>query len=849
MPATGFDPVLVTERVQGPLHRYFNRAGLQLHAWDERHFATVELSYLRRTIGDPLDSAGAEGVRVTDGDGNTDITDSSGAHGLTGSLDLELDGPELQVNRRGALVSASGTDDILLTGGEDISAASASVLHHFHVVWDWLGHRWPEHPWLDRQVQAEVDRNDGACNAWYTNGTLTFLQGYSGACYNFGEIADVTYHEVGHGIHHYILQGGSFAGDVSEGSADYVSATINDDPVIGPNFGPSGGHIREIAADRVYPTDVSGQVHNDGLIWASFLWNLRAQWRADLGAPAGVVATDRLLLGALEQGPTLTDLYEAVILADDDNGDLTDGTPHACELVTLLDQHGLGPGPIGVVSLDHAPLGPQASTARAYPLDFTLSAPTAACADLAEDSIRLWWTTDPTVTPGLDEWAEARPPGFGGVDRDTAEPAFDTADTGSPEPSDPYGRWHSLPLTRTGGLFSGSVPRQPATTDVFYFIEAASSDGAQVLRSHAGQRSGLHRFTVGDTEALWCEDFEGGASGWTHGAGTPWNPGGGFVDEWVIGPATEGAYGPAVATSGTQIAATAPGATYRNNNRQYLQSPDIAVPAPRPLLRLSYQRWLTVEDGLYDHAILWGGPTGDALWWESPSTARGGTHVLDADWTLQEFDLAGAPPDSPTLRLTWTLDSDPGLEFGGWHIDDVCITALADPPLHYRRVGLDASDTDAPVTLTWEQPWMLPLVETVLVKRSDAWPEGPEDPNAEVLARYPDAVAGEALSMVDPDVAEGESAYYALFAFDGETWTTDAILGENADVGGVAVPEVGDTAVADSGDAAGDGGDGVRPAGGEEKGGCGCAVGLRPGRGGAGWLVLGIGVLVGLRRR
>ena len=65
------------------------------------------------------------------------------------------------------------------------------------------------------------------------------------SCNNLGQIADVTYHEVGHGIHHYILESGTFAGDVSEGSADFISATILNDPILAPNARPDGSYIRD----------------------------------------------------------------------------------------------------------------------------------------------------------------------------------------------------------------------------------------------------------------------------------------------------------------------------------------------------------------------------------------------------------------------------------------------------------------------------------------------------------------------------------------------------------------------------------------------------------------------------
>ena len=97
----------------------------------------------------------------------------------------------------------------------------------------------------------------------------------------------------------------------------------------------------------------------------------------------------------------------------------------------------------------------------------------------------------------------------------------------------------------------------------------------------------------------------------------------------------------------------------------------------------------------------------------------GSDHTLDVDWTLVEVDLATLPPDMTDdgeVVLHWTLQSDPGLEFGGWHIDDVCMVQLADIPGHYRRMQLTAAlDAEFRVQLAWENPWIAPLDTVRLV--------------------------------------------------------------------------------------------------------------------------------------
>ncbi len=851
-PSNGVVPHLVTTRADGPLLHAIDRDGAVVYTRDSRHFATVEVEHNERTVADPHVTSPARGVTVEDGVGTTAVTDAAGTHGLSGALTIRLDGPDLTISRDGARVESAGTDDATLVGGADISESAAVALHHFYVVWDWLEDRWPSHGWLGSNVPANVDISSSACNAYYTSGTINFYRGYDGYCNNFGEVADVLYHEVGHGIHHYILAGGTFAGDVSEGSADYVSATINDDPEVGPNSRWSGGYVRELATDRRYPDDAIGEVHNDGLIWGSFLWNLRADWQAALGADAGAEATDLLFLAALEQGPTLTDLYEAVIVADDDDGDLTNGTPHACDLVTLLDQHGLGPGPIGVVQFDHDPLGPQASATPGYAVAFDLANPTALCSDLDEDSITLWVSTSFEAAPRGDDAPRSE------ADADTG---LDTADTGLLESApSAYDDWTPIALTRSGDTWTGTIPRLPAGTRAWYFMEAASTGRGQVVRTHGGDPDRLYTFTVGDLEAVWCADFEDGGADFTHGTGWgPDQPGGSDdVDQWEVGPPAATRFSPAAATSGGNIAATDLDGDYRNLNSQYLQSPRVPVledgeDDPGRMLMLSYQRYLTVEDGIYDHAEL---RTQAGLLYANPATPGGTQHVLDTDWTLHDLDLSEHLDADGGVTLTWTLESDPGLEFGGWAMDDVCVVRLADVPGHYRRVGLDATDDADMVTITWEQPWIAPLTATALVRKRDGWPTGIDDGVIIDLDTAP--VVGERKEIVDEDAMPGESFYYALFTAgeDVETWHEEVEEGVNADQGGIPEPpEPEDTSTPeDTGpeddpadededdDDAGDPGPIDPP---EDKE-CGCAS---TGAGGPGWLALGLVPLALLRRR
>jgi len=825
---------LVTREESDGVVRYLDRSGRVVHAWSTHHYDEVQVSHLERTIGDAYVDSPARRLHVEDLAGATGTTASDGTHPVTGDLRVFLDGPELEIRRDGEVQSAIPLSPdsgglAVMTGGVELSDASASVLHHFHVVFDWLDDRWPSHSWLGEKVRANVDISYSACNAYYTSGTINFFIGNSSSCYNFGQVADVIYHEVGHGIHHYILAGGTFAGDISEGSADFVSATITDDHVVGRNSKPGGGHVREIDTDRVYPDDVVNEVHADGLIWASFLWNLRAQWQATYGDEVGAQMTDLLFLGALEQGPSLTDVYDAVIFADDDNGDLSDGTPHACELVELLDHHGLGPGPLGVLIFDHAPLGPQGSAESGYPVIFDVYTPTQDCAEYDPDTVKLWFKVgDLGRVPGVDE--------------DTPEL---------------WDGWEAVELTTDGEQFEGTIPRQLATAQVHYFMEAGTADGSAGMFTHGGYREGVHSFRVGDRAEVWCEDFEGGdPSDWVHGPGLAGGSEPDFEDQWeVTEPVEGGAFVPDVAVSGSLVMGTNVAGLYRNNNQQYLASPPIPTPDGRMTL-LTFERWLTVEDGIYDQAEM---RVDGELLFENRSSDGGIEHTFDVDWTLVEHDVdawrEGVAADGE-ITLEWSLRSDPGLEFGGWNLDDVCVVQLDDVPAHYQRMQLSAElDEEYRVALSWENPWIEPLDSVWLVGE-----DGDElvDPSASTtLLLLDSATPGAAGSYFDSNPLEaGESRTYAILAAadDDEGFFTELSEGDNRLTVSRAEDPV-DTAEPD--DTGGDsdetpptedtddvGASGSADDGGKEE--CGCSS--APGVATAGWM-LGLLALVGLRRR
>ncbi|MBI2376642.1 MAG: M36 family metallopeptidase [Deltaproteobacteria bacterium] len=195
----------------------------------------------------------------------------------------------------------------------------------------------PRLAWLAERLDIRVNLPD-ECNAFWDGSTLNFLrQGPN--CRNSGQIASVVYHEFGHGLHAALTS--RMDTTVSEGAGDFLSATFRGDARIGVGFVGNGTPIRRLDRARVFPRDYVNEVHEDGVIFGSALWELRAAMIAKYGDAVGLRAANRVFLRALTQGPDLSSVYPAMIAADDDDANAENGAPDSCEINAIFRAHGL----------------------------------------------------------------------------------------------------------------------------------------------------------------------------------------------------------------------------------------------------------------------------------------------------------------------------------------------------------------------------------------------------------------------------------------------------------------------------------------------------------------------------
>ena len=236
---------------------------------------------------------------------------------------------------------------------------------------------------LDLHMKVNVNIN-ASCNAYYTpdDTSLNFFNAGSG-CSNTGEIPDVVFHEYGHHVTHVrYAQAGAVAGNLIDGSlgeafADLNSAFIRDDPRIGIGFyADTTKLLRTCNNTKKWPKNISPDIHTSGLIITGAFWDLRKTIGLDAAThlfhfmqyqmPDGNGSTDS---ASLEDAFSST--LMATIITDDNDNNLSNGTPHLSEILAAFKLHNITLSKYIDLLTDH--VKDQDTSATSYKINVTAS--------------------------------------------------------------------------------------------------------------------------------------------------------------------------------------------------------------------------------------------------------------------------------------------------------------------------------------------------------------------------------------------------------------------------------------------------------------------------------------------
>ncbi|HEX5059553.1 MAG TPA: DUF4215 domain-containing protein [Kofleriaceae bacterium] len=475
-------------------------------------------------------------------------------------------------------------------------------------------------PWLNGILDVYVNGTQTYCNAYSTGDDIHFFIGNS-VCDNSARIADIVYHEFGHSLHkHSVIDGmGDFEVALSEGLGDFYAALITEDSGLARGFHFTNAPDREIdpiGVEKSYPQDVAADPHETGLIISGALWDLRKQLVAELGATAGTAVIERIFAGVMMRAPKIPGAYMAALIADDNDANLANGTPHICQINTAFAPHGLR------VDLHMTTIGPATLTGLA------LDVPVA-------DTVDCQRVMSMTVT-----WQSST----------GASGSFALA------PQSPTTMW------------SGTFPDQPASSVLSYSIVATLADGStRALPDNAADP--MYQRFIGETKPIWCTNFDQDPR-WRASATSG-------VSAWQW-DRPRGGLDPAAAFTGSHVLGNVlvGDGLYASGEHASIDTPEIDLEG-FSTVHLQYWRWLTTQDGTHDEATIsalhdTGGPT--ELW---HNLAMAGIDHVDREWRFHDIDLGSFATSDP-VHLRWDLESDGAVELGGWTIDDVCVVT-ADP--------------------------------------------------------------------------------------------------------------------------------------------------------------------------
>lgn len=232
---------------------------------------------------------------------------------------------------------------------------SVNLIHDHMKLW------MPDFTGLDFPLTTNIDV-EGECNAFFDGLSINFFD-TGGGCNPTSLIADVVFHEYGHAINSYYYNslGAWFNnGAMGEGYADFWAISLADIAEIGKGFYEENndGIRRYDENPKVYPEDLVGEVHSDGEIIAGAWYDTHLLMGADWSATISlfVDAYPGLQATAVDgnEGQAFTDVLLDVLQADDDDGDLMNGTPNALEIIEGFAIHGITL--FSYATVDHFPL-------------------------------------------------------------------------------------------------------------------------------------------------------------------------------------------------------------------------------------------------------------------------------------------------------------------------------------------------------------------------------------------------------------------------------------------------------------------------------------------------------------
>ncbi|HLO39397.1 MAG TPA: GC-type dockerin domain-anchored protein [Phycisphaerales bacterium] len=308
----------------------------------------MPMPYARVAIGATVAYADVNGNFTIPNGGSSAVTVTAGTRGRWFRVyNPSVDAPTLSQS-----VTPPGPANFVFNSDNLTAArrAEANAYIHANIVRDFLLTYAPTFPTIPGQTEFRVNTGvSGTCNAFYDGTSINFYNA-GGGCANTA-FSDVVHHEYGH---HIVQVAGSGQGQYGEGYGDLMGILISDEPVLGYGFQNNcAAGIRSANNLRTYPC--TAEIHDCGQMISGAFWATRNELVADS------VSNYRDLLAAwacnsvlLHDGTEITPQVTIDVLTlDDNNANISDGTPHYFQIADGFGSRNLDAPPLSLLAFNY----------------------------------------------------------------------------------------------------------------------------------------------------------------------------------------------------------------------------------------------------------------------------------------------------------------------------------------------------------------------------------------------------------------------------------------------------------------------------------------------------------------
>ncbi|MBZ0264030.1 T9SS type A sorting domain-containing protein [bacterium] len=289
------------------------------------------------------------GPRETYAEDNGEYRISGLNNGQQYNISTRLTGRWIQVVNDDGL-DARHTDNVTAPWVYDISweedeghIDEFNLYYHGTFIHEYYKDLDPDFDEMDESILSVRGYGTNYENAFW-NGEGMFFGTGGGTLRNLALFNDVILHEYTHGVTGRMYPRGTLpysgqSGAMNEAWSDFFTCSIHDESAMsrGVYVGSPMQAMRDLDNNKRMPDHWVGEVHADGEIFGGAMWDVRSR----MGAEAAEELMHFAKYGFAENFQSY--LVE-VLTVDDDNGDLSDGTPNADAIYYGFGRHGIGPG-------------------------------------------------------------------------------------------------------------------------------------------------------------------------------------------------------------------------------------------------------------------------------------------------------------------------------------------------------------------------------------------------------------------------------------------------------------------------------------------------------------------------